>query len=184
MRFQHQTIVILGAVSMWLSGCSIGYEEDLQQWMAQQRQSMKPQVAPISEPIRFMPQDYQASRQLDPFNVQKMNGGAFGQSDAVRQQTDSALIAPEKMRRKEALEAYPLDTMSFVGSLQKKSKRVALLKVDKMLYQVMLGAYIGQNYGKITKITDSELTLREIVQDAAGEWIERSTVLQLQEEKK
>ena len=50
-----------------------------------------------------------------------------------------------------------------------------------MLYQVKVGDYLGQNYGRITKITETEVALREIVQDAAGEWIERTGSLQLQE---
>jgi type IV pilus assembly protein PilP len=53
--------------------------------------------------------------------------------------------------------------------------------VENLLYQVNPGDYIGQNYGKITKITETEVALREIVQDAAGEWIERTSTLQLQE---
>ena len=65
-----------------------------------------------------------------------------------------------------------------------RSKRgvpYALLKVDNLLYQVKAGDYLGQNFGKILKISETEITLREIVQDAAGEWIERPTSLQLQE---
>jgi len=49
------------------------------------------------------------------------------------------------------------------------------------LYQVKVGDYIGQNYGKITKISETDISFREIVQDAAGEWIERTSSLQLQE---
>jgi type IV pilus assembly protein PilP len=56
-----------------------------------------------------------------------------------------------------------------------------LLKVDNLLYQVKVGDYLGQNYGKIIKITETDISLREIVQDAAGEWIERAGSLQLQE---
>ena len=67
-----------------------------------------------------------------------------------------------------------------VGSIDKNKSKVGLLKVDKLLYQVKVGNYIGQNYGRITKITDSEIVLREIVQDAAGESIERIANLQLQ----
>jgi type IV pilus assembly protein PilP len=50
-----------------------------------------------------------------------------------------------------------------------------------LLYQVGVGEYIGQNYGKITKITETEITYREIVQDAAGEWVERPNSMLLQE---
>jgi type IV pilus assembly protein PilP len=43
------------------------------------------------------------------------------------------------------------------------------------------GDYLGQNFGKITRITETEIDLREIAQDASGEWIERTSTLQLQE---
>lgn len=68
-----------------------------------------------------------------------------------------------------------------VGSVVKQGRQYALLRVDNLLYQVKLGDYLGQNYGKITKITETDISLREIVQDAAGEWIERPGALQLQE---
>jgi type IV pilus assembly protein PilP len=74
--------------------------------------------------------------------------------------------------------------MSMVGSLIKEGNPGALLKVDNLLYQVRLGSYLGQNYGRVTKITETELVLREIVQDSVGEWIERPAVLQLQERSK
>ena len=61
---------------------------------------------------------------------------------------------------------------------------VALVKVDSLLYQVKPGAYLGQNYGRVTKISETEVVMREIVQDAVGEWIERVATLQLQENAK
>jgi type IV pilus assembly protein PilP len=63
----------------------------------------------------------------------------------------------------------------------KLGRPYALLRVDNLLYQVKQGDYLGQNYGKITRISETDVALREIVQDAAGEWIERNTSLQLQE---
>ncbi|MCG2783575.1 MAG: pilus assembly protein PilP, partial [Anaerolineae bacterium] len=95
---------------------------------------------------------------------------------------NSALIDAEMSRRKQPLEAFPLDTMSMVGSLNRAGQLVALVKVDQLLYQVTQGSYLGQNYGRVLKITENEINLREIVQDAAGEWIERPAALQLQEE--
>ena len=93
----------------------------------------------------------------------------------------NSAVAAELNRRKEPLEAFPLDSMTMVGSVQKQGRPYALLRVDNLLYQVKAGDYLGQNYGKILKITETEISLREIVQDAAGEWIERPTTLQLQE---
>ena len=40
---------------------------------------------------------------------------------------------------------------------------------------------LGQNYGRVLRIGDADLVLREVVQDAAGEWIERNSTLQLLE---
>jgi type IV pilus assembly protein PilP len=94
------------------------------------------------------------------------------------------LIAPELARRKEPLEEFPLDTMVLVGSMVQAAKPVALVTVGKLLYQVRVGDHLGQSYGRVTKITETEVSLREIVQDAAGEWIERVASLQLQERSK
>jgi type IV pilus assembly protein PilP len=71
--------------------------------------------------------------------------------------------------------------MAMVGSVAKQGQPFALLRVDNLLYQVKVGDHLGQNYGRITKIAETEIALREIVQDAAGEWIERPATLQLQE---
>ena len=77
-----------------------------------------------------------------------------------------------------------MDSMALVGSILRAGQPVALVRVDSLLYQVKLGNYLGQNYGRVTKITETEIVLREIVQDAVGEWIERTSTLQLQERTK
>ena len=119
-----------------------------------------------------------ASDAVDPFSSQKL---------AVALKRDerapSSLLAAELKRRKEPLEAYPLDSMSMVGSLNKQGMPYALLRVEGLLYQVKAGDYLGQNYGRILKVSETELVLREVVQDAAGEWIERNTSLQLIEQR-
>ncbi|MFZ2298206.1 MAG: pilus assembly protein PilP, partial [Aquabacterium sp.] len=112
----------------------------------------------------------------EPFSQSKLSGALKNEAT----QPNSAVSA-ELNRRKEPLEAFPLDAMSMVGSVNRKGAPYALLKVDDLLYQVKVGDYLGQNYGRILQITETEITLREIVQDAAGEWIERPTTLQLQE---
>lgn len=158
-----------------LAGCGSDIDE-LQAWMEQQKREVRPSVKPLDPPKKFDPQPYVAAGSVDPFSTQKL-------TVALKQEArqPNSLLATELNRRKEPLEAYPLDSMSMVGSLQKQGRQYALLKVDNLLYQVKAGDYIGQNYGRITKITETEITLREIVQDAAGEWIERTTSLQLQE---
>jgi type IV pilus assembly protein PilP len=158
-----------------LAGCS-GDIDEVRQWMEQERKDAKPTVTPLLPPKKFLPQPYEAGTGVDPFSTQKL-------SVAIRQEAaqPNSLLTAEINRRKEPLEAYPLDTMSMVGSLTREGRRYALLRVDNLLYQVKAGDYLGQNFGRITKISETEITLREVVQDAAGEWIERTSTLQLQE---
>ena len=165
----------MAALALGLAGCSADQEE-LQQWMEQQRREVHPTVTPLSPPKKFDPQPYLMSEAIDPFSAQKLSAAL---KQEVRQ--PNSLLASEMNRRKEPLEAYPLDSMVMVGSVNKQGRPSALLRVENLLYQVKPGDYIGQNYGKITKITETEVALREIVQDAAGEWIERMSTLQLQE---
>ena len=163
-----------------LTACTDVSHNELQVWMDEQKNGIKPTVAKVSQPKTYIPQEYLKINLMDPFNPQKLVAG--GKSDTTRGDASSALIEPELNRRKESLESLPLDVMSYVGRLEKKGQSSALLKVDRLLYQIKVGSYLGQNYGKIIKITESELLIREIVQDAAGEWIERMATLKLQEE--
>jgi len=71
-----------------------------------------------------------------------------------------------------------------VGTLQKPGLSYALLQVDKAVYQIKVGNYVGQNFGKVTRVSETEVELKEIVQDASGEWTERQAKLELQESKK
>ena len=158
-----------------LAGCG-AEQEELTQWMEQQRREVKPNVTPLTAPKKFSPQAYVALNGVEPLSAQKL-------TVALKQEArqPNSLLAAEINRRKEPLEAYPLDSMRMVGSVNRSGRPYALLRVDNLLYQVKQGDYLGQNYGKITKISETDVTLREIVQDAAGEWIERASALQLQE---
>jgi type IV pilus assembly protein PilP len=171
----------VGIAAVSLSGCMGSDQEELQQWMAEQRANVRPTVPPITEPKKFTPQAYTEATAFEPFNMQKLTQALRRDS---AQPSTSGLIAPELARRKEALEAFPLDSMAMVGSMNRNGQPVALVTVDKLLYQVRVGNYLGLNYGRITRISETELALREIVQDAAGEWIERVATLQLQERSK
>ncbi len=174
--------LMLFAVVLVLAGCGASSEDELRRWRAEQPSQTKPKVAPISEPKQFRPETYNQVSVTDPFSNQKLAQAL--KRDSSQAAANGALIAPELARRKEALESFPLDVMSLVGTLSKTGQPVALVKVENLLYQVRLGNYLGQNYGRVSKITETEVTLREIVQDAIGEWIERTATLQLQERSK
>jgi type IV pilus assembly protein PilP len=71
-----------------------------------------------------------------------------------------------------------------VGTLTKPGLTYALLQTDKSVFQVKVGNYVGQNLGMVTRITDSEVDIKEVIQDASGEWVEREAKLELQETQK
>lgn len=180
MRYLQLTVLICGG--SLLAGCGPSGEEELRQWMAEQRATTKPRVTPLTEPKQFKPETYGVEGAVEPFNASKLTQAL--RRDGAQLASNAALIAPEMARRKEPLEAFPLDSMAMVGSLNKTGVPTALLRVNNLIYQVKLGSYLGQNYGKITKITETAIQLREVVQDATGDWIERLTTLDLQEGKK
>ncbi len=169
-------------VIVTLAACGASGDNELRQWMVEQRSQTRPKIAPISEPKQFIPESYGQVATTEPFSNQKLTQAL--KRDSTQAAANGALIAPELARRREALESFPLDAMTLVGSMTRTGQPVALVKVENLLYQVRPGNYLGQNYGRVTKIAETEVTLREIVQDATGEWVERTATLQLQERSK
>jgi type IV pilus assembly protein PilP len=168
--------ITAGTLMLSTLGACTADNEELIQWMQVQHQEVKPNVPPIFPPKKFDPQAYQGTTGVEPFGSQKLipaGSPAPGRSSSV--------LAAAKSHPTQELESYPLDSMSMVGTLQQAGKSHALLMVENRLHDVKLGDWIGQNYGQITGISDTQITLRETVQDATGEWIERTSTLQIQE---
>jgi len=176
---KHVLWPALGVAAVLVSACGSSSQDDIRQWMVEERNQTRPKVAPIPAPKQFKPEAYTNATAVEPFSKEKLTQALKRDSNQIT--ANAALVAPELARRKEPLEAFPLDAMSVVGSIYKAGQPIALVKVDNLLYQVKVGAYLGQNYGRVTKISETEVILREIVQDAVGEWIERVATLQLQE---
>lgn len=167
------------AVGVLLTGCGESRDDDIRQWLVSERNQTQPKVQPLPAPKQFVPEPYQSASVVEPFSSQKLTQALM--RDSSQAASNGALVAPELKRRREPLEAFSLDAMTLVGSISKAGRPVALVKVDNLLYQVRPGNYLGQNFGKVTKISETEVNLREIVQDAGGEWVERIVSLQLQE---
>lgn len=165
-----------------LTACSTSDEDELRSWMVQERANARPRITPLDEPKTFAPQAYLAGDGMDPFNLLKLT--QVWRKETQQANANASLISAELNRRKEPLEAEPLDAMTMVGSLDKKGMPTALVRVGTLLYQVRVGNYLGQNYGKVTRITETSIQLREIVQDGGGDWIERTSTLELQEGRK
>ena len=158
-------VIVLG-----LTGCGGGGMEDLRTFVAETGKDMQGKIEPLPEVKAYEPFTYDAFDLPDPFKPRKLSTGGGGG------------IQPDLTRPKEPLEAFSLETLKVVGTLSKNGVIHVVIKTpDNAIYHVRKGNYVGQNFGLITKISDSEVTLREIVQDSAGDWSERTSTLILQE---
>jgi type IV pilus assembly protein PilP len=158
----------LGA-GLALAGCGGDSHQDLRAWMAEQGKTAKDRLDPLPQVVPYQPFAYNAFDLPDPFKPRK-----------IEPSKGASKLAPDLNRRKEPLESYPLESLSMVGTLEKDKTMYALVRTpDRDLYQVRTGNHMGQNFGVVIGIADGEVRLRELVQDSAGDWTERSSALQL-----
>lgn len=158
--------------ALCLTACSGGEQEELRQWMKEETKDFRGKIPPLPQVKPYEAVPYDAAGLVDPFKSAKMlidakQGGGGG-------------LQPDMNRPKEPLESYPLESIKYVGSLTKNRQTHGIVQVDGTLHQVRTGSYLGQNFGIITKLSETEMTLRELVQDPAGDWVERTSTLLLQ----
>lgn len=171
-------LAVAAACALLLAGCGEGDVREVKQWMAQTRAQTSPMVKPLEPPKEFSPFSYTAGDAQDPFSKDRLmvelaqSGGA-----------DDSPFRPDMNRPKEPLEYYPLDVMRMAGTIRKGGVIYAMLEIDRTKHLVRVGQRIGQNYGVVTSVTDTSVDVRETVQDASGEWVERMAKLELQESK-
>jgi type IV pilus assembly protein PilP len=169
-------IIVLGALSATLlAGCGDSDVREVRDWMEQVRRDTRPAVKPLPEPKDFIPYAYGTKEVVDPFSQNKLLG-ELAKAAAVSNNPNQ----PDMQRPRELLESYPLDTMRMVGTMAKGGVSYALLQIDRSLFQVRPGQRVGQNFGVVTRVSEDAVNIREVVQDAAGEWVERMAKLELQ----
>ena len=155
-----------------LVACTGGDNQDLRQWMNEAGKDIKGKVLPLPEVKPYEPVAYDAGNLLDPFKPAKIG--------PEQKKNAGGGVQPDMDRPREPLEAYPLESLKYVGVMTKKNVSYAIIQVDSALYQVRVGNYMGQNFGVITKVAESEVTLKELTQDSAGDWVEKTSALLLQ----
>jgi type IV pilus assembly protein PilP len=154
-----------------LAGCGGDSHQDLREWMAEQGKGAKGRLEPLPQIKPYEPFAYNAFDLPDPFKPRK-----------IEPTKGDSRLAPDLTRRREPLESYPLESLSMVGTLEKNKVVFALVRTpERDVYQVRLGNHMGQNFGVVTGIGDTEVKLKELVQDSGGDWTERSSTLQLQQ---
>ena len=162
-----------------LVACSGEQFGDLKNELNDMTKDLRGRVDPLPQVRPYEPVAYQAENEVDPFRPGRIEvvlaGGATPAAGGR---------APDLDRPKEPLEAYPLESIQMVGSLTQGRETFGLVKAGPNLYRVRKGNYMGQNFGVITGIDESQISLKELIQEGSGEWVERSSSLQLQEVKR
>lgn len=169
-------ILILAAVAL-LAGC--GEEQsELKQELKQLTKDLRGKVDPLPQVKPYEPVPYKGEGEVDPFRPERINVAQAGGKPA------GGGRKPNLDRPKEPLEAFPLESILMVGTLMQKKEYFALVKAGTNLYRVGKGNYMGQNFGVVTSIDENQIALKELVQDSGGDWVERTSALQLQEVKR
>jgi type IV pilus assembly protein PilP len=142
---------------------------------------MRGRVDPLPQVRPYEPVPYTAEGQIDPFRPERIEVAQSGRAAAT---ASTSLIEEQKKRPPEPLEAFPLESITMLGTITQNKETFALVKAGPNLYRVRKGNYMGQNFGVITGIDEAQISLKELVQDSSGDWVERVSSLQLVEAKR
>jgi len=157
-----------------LAACGSEEFQDLKDFVRDSGVDLRGQVDPAPEIKPYEPFPYDNSASLpDPFKPRKQEAKNMG---------GSGLNQPDLTRPKQELEEFPLESMKMVGYLRKGNVGNAIIRSSEgKLHRVKIGNYVGMNFGQIISVTDTEVRIKEMVQDGAGDWLERESSLQLVE---
>lgn len=161
----------LSLICCLLTGCMDNGPDDLDAFFENAGKDMQIKIKPLPDVKHYLSFEFNADGMLgDPFK-----------SQSSHQQIGT--MTPNFDRPKEPMETYPLESIKYVGMIERSNEAYALLQTpENNIMQVKSGNYVGQNFGQVTAIKENELVLNEVVQDAAtGEWIEQETTVTLQE---
>jgi len=162
---------------MLLAGCSNDDFSDLSQYISSVKARPKGSIEKLPEIKTIEPFIFKPEELRDPFKPLEQPE----QTENTGAETGNGL-KPDFTRRKEELEAFPLDGLKMVGTVDMKSTLWGLVKAtDNTVHRVQVGNYMGKNFGKIIRISTDKIELMEILPDKPGTWREQQTSLALTE---
>ncbi len=180
-RVRKAALGALCAAVALAAGCGGEEHGDLKEELNQLTKDLRGRVDPLPQVKPYEPVPYTAEGQIDPFRPERIE---VAQSGRAAPSATASLIDEQKKRPPEPLEAFPLESIQMLGTITQNKQTFALVKAGPNLYRVKKGNYMGQNFGVITEIDEAQISLKELVQDSTGDWVERISSLQLVEAKR
>ena len=178
-RFNLRPLAPLAA-ALLLAACDGEQYSDLKAELNEKTKDFRGRVEPLPQVKPYEPVPYTAEGIVDPFRPDRID--VAGGPRAPR--SDPNRPSPDLNRPKEPLEAFPLESIQMLGTISQNRETFALVKAGPNLYRIKKGNYLGLNFGVVTTIDEAQINLKELVQDGQGEWVERTSALQLLEIKK
>jgi len=170
---RRPALLLVALATALLGGCERDMS-DLERFVQQTKQKHSGFVKPLPEFEPYRSFAYEPEKLRDPFVVERSIEQAIAQSSGPR---------PDANRRKEPLEAFPLDSLKMAGVLEQNASMWALVRdPDGTIHRVQQGNYLGENDGRITAISESKIEIRELVKDGLGNWMAREASLGLSSE--
>ena len=173
-------VLLVAGAAVLLAACGGEEQGELRQELAALTKDLRGKVDPLPQVRSYEPVPYKGESMLDPFVpgrivVSQAGGAGVGGGGGVQ---------PDLNRPKEPLESFPLEGIQMVGTLAQNKDTFALVRAGTNLFRVKKGNYMGQNFGVITAIDEAQISLKEVVQDSGGDWVERNTTVQMVEGKR
>jgi type IV pilus assembly protein PilP len=166
--------LLLALTLVILTGCSSDGLDDLRDFVKNAHADRKPKIEPLPEIKPYEAFAYAATDLTNPFSPTNLRPQSL--------QAKMSGPRPDMNRRKEPLEDFPLDALKMVGTLSKGKQSWGIIQTTEgAVYRVQSGNHLGQNFGRITRVTDDKIDLVELVQGALGEWVEREASIAIQE---
>jgi len=172
-----RSVIAIAFSCLALAACSGEQHSDLRQFVKDSDNMPRGRIPPLPEVKPYEPFEYAAFDLVDPFVPRKIASG----KPVVGKRDDPRL---DPTRRKGPLEAFPLENLKMVGTLQQKKEFFALIQTpDKNLYRVKSGDYMGQNFGRIVDISETSVKIKELIPDGGGtDWREEDRTLLMPDE--
>lgn len=165
-------LMIATALGLALSGCGGDGMEDLREFVRTAHADRKPKIEPLPEIKPHESFIYTAQELVDPFATRNLRPPV----------STAGGPRPDMNRRKEPLEDFPLDALKMVGTLSRGQQTWAVVQApDGSVHRIQTGSYVGQNFGKVLRVTQEKVEVLELIQGALGDWIEREASLAIAE---